>query len=380
MTDQDHAADDEDLQEDFDDVLDEVRSEREIRGYLTQIASLEHKLADTRRERDARGQTLRKLTADLEKANSQLDILSKMVDLDPSPPSWVSPSRAKTSARRAILTTILSDSHFDEVVNPDEIGGVNAYDRDIATLRLRRYFEQLVFLGREYMSGVSIDGVVLMLGGDLLSGDIHEELTQTNEDTMLGSVLYWTEQVSAGIDMLAEEYGDIFCPVVVGNHGRRTRKNRSKLRAKDNFDWLFGQMVARDFKDREDVTFQIPEAAHVHFDVYDTTYRLEHGDSARGGGGWIGAIGPVMKREQKVRTATQAMEQEFDHMVIGHWHQLSWLSGVTVNGSNKGYDEYASTEGFGFEEPKQGAWLTTPEKGITLQGPVFVMDKKKESW
>ncbi len=34
-------------------------------------------------------------------------------------------------------TAFLSDTHFDETVNPDEMNGVNAYDRDIAERRLR---------------------------------------------------------------------------------------------------------------------------------------------------------------------------------------------------------------------------------------------------
>lgn len=48
-----------------------------------------------------------------------------------------------------------------------------------------------------------------------------------------------------------------------------------------------------------------------------------------------------------------------------------------VNGSLKGYDEYAYAGNFGFEEPKQALWLTHPERGITFQMPVFVEEKVK---
>jgi hypothetical protein len=343
-------------------------------------AKAEARIADVRRDRDAARQALKVSRAEVDSLAARLHLVEQISDLDPRPPKWLTPGK-KRSAHHATVTTILSDAHFDEVVNPDEIGGVNAYNRDIATMRLRRYFDQVCTVARDHMAGVTFDGCVAMFGGDMLSGDIHEELTVTNEATVLQSCLYWSELLAAGITQLADEFGQVYVPVVVGNHPRRSRKPRSKGRAVDNFDWFLGHLVARLLRDDARVTFAIPEAAHIHFDVYGTKYRLEHGDSARGGGGWIGAIGPVMKREQKIRTASEAMDQPFDHLVVGHWHQLSWLRGATINGSSKGLDEYAAINGFGFEPPQQAMWLTTPERGITLQAPVFVAaDRKKEGW
>lgn len=87
-----------------------------------------------------------------------------------------------------------------------------------------------------------------------------------------------------------------------------------------------------------------------------------------------------MRRDQKVRSQSQAVDQPYDHLVIGHWHRLSWLGNVICNGTSKGLDEYAAIEGFGFEVPQQAMWLTTPERGITMQAPVFVADRKAEGW
>jgi hypothetical protein len=339
----------------------------------------DRRVAEVRRERDSARQTVKALEAENADLTARLNLIETITDLDPRPPRWLAPKKAKGNSR-ATVTTILSDSHFDEVVNPDEIGGVNAYDRDIATRRLRRYFDQVCTVSRSYLAGVTFDGVVAMLGGDLLSGDIHEELKETNEDTTLGSVLYWSELLAAGVGQLADEFGQVHVPVVVGNHGRRTRKPRAKGRARDNFDWLVGHLVAREFRDDDRVTFDIPDAAHTLVTVHGTTYRLEHGDSARGGSGWMGVLGPAMRRDQKIRSVAQAIEQPFDHLVIGHWHRLSWLGNVIVNGSSKGLDEYAAIEGFGYEVPQQALWLTTPERGMTMQAPVFVADRKREGW
>lgn len=295
------------------------------------LAAEQRKTADVRRERDGLRRALEDSEREREDLASRLHLVEKVTDLDPHPPKWLTPKR-KRSSHHATVTTILSDSHLDEVVNPDEIGGVNAYDRAIATLRLHRYFASVIELARDYMAGVTFDGAVCMLGGDLLSGDIHDELTNSNEDTVLGSLLYWSEHIAAGFDMLADEFGSVYGPVVVGNHGRRSRKPRAKGRARDNFDWLLAHLVAREFRNDDRVTFAIPDAAHIHFDVYNHKYRLEHGDSARGGSGWMGVLGPAMRRDQKVRSQTQATGQGYDTLVMGHWHRLSWLSGVVVNG------------------------------------------------
>jgi len=51
-----------------------------------------------------------------------------------------------------------------------------------------------------------------------------------------------------------------------------------------------------------------------------------------------------------------------------------------VNGSLKGYDEYAYVSNFSYEPPQQALAIVVPEKGITIQAPVFCLDRKAEGW
>ena len=345
----------------------------------SETARYEQRIAELRRDRDGKAEALRRSTATVEDLTARLALIQQVSDLNPRPPRWLAPKKPR-NGHHATITTSLSDTHFDEVVNPDELGGVNAYDRQIATLRLKRYFDRLVFVARDQMAGLTWDGVVLMLGGDLVSGDIHEELEQTNDATLPQTVLYWSEQIAAGIGMLADVFGHVHVPVVVGNHGRRQRKKKAKGRAVDSWDWLMAKMVERIFAGDDRVTFTIPDAYFVQFDVYDTTYRLEHGDQASGGSGWMGPLGPIMRRQQKVETVATATEQPFDHMVVGHFHTYVCLPRGTMNGSLKGYDEFAAQGAFGFERPQQAMWVTTPEQGVTWRAPIFCDDRKKEGW
>ena len=310
--------------------------------------------------------------AELEK---QLSILSTLREKKPNPPRWL--KKKSTGKQTGTICTILSDTHFDEVVNPDEIQGRNAYNREIAVLRLERYFQKILLLTQSYITGLEYNGIVLFLGGDIFSGDIHSELTQTNEDTMLGSVLFWTEQLSAGITLLADEFESVHVPCVVGNHGRRTRKPRAKLRARDNFDWFLAKSLEAQFANDQRVTFDIPDSTDAFVEINDTRYLLTHGDQARGGGG-IGGIWPPIMR----LVARKRVNNNFDCMILGHWHQLVMApsSGFILNGSLKGFDEYAATENFPCETAQQALWIDVPDHGILWQTSLHLCDPSSEGW
>ena len=296
-----------------------------------------------------------------------------------SPPKWLSPKTPR-KGHRATIVTLLSDTHFDEVVNPDEVGGLNAYDRDIATKRLKRWAEGTITLARDYLTGVTYDGAVIMLGGDMFTGNLHD-LAETNEDTLFGSLMYWSEQLAAAITMIADEFGKVHIPVVVGNHGRLTRKPRTKQRARDNMDWLLGHMLAVQLSS-DKVTFDIPDSTDAWVPVYDTTHLLTHGDQATGGGGIGGIWPPIMRMAARKSQRYAAEGRTFDTIAMGHWHQqiVAPEAGLIVNGSMKGYDEYAAVNNFRPEQPQQALWLVTPERGITMSAPVLVCDRKKEKW
>lgn len=308
-----------------------------------------------------------------------LDFHDAITAARPKPPRWLTPKKT-SGGHRATVVSLLSDTHFDEVVNPDEIGGLNAYDRDIATMRLERWAANTILMARDYLAGVTYDGIVVMLGGDLFTGNLHD-LAETNEDTLFGSLLYWSEQLAAAIDLLTAEFGKVHIPVVVGNHGRLTRKPRTKLRARDNLDWMLGHMLARQLSS-DAVTFDIPDSTDAWVDVYGTTHLLTHGDQVTGGGGVGGIWPPIMRMSGRKAQRYAAEGRTFDTMAIGHWHQLIMApeQGLIVNGSLKGYDEYAAVSNFRPERPQQAMWIVTPEHGISLSAPILVADRRKEGW
>jgi hypothetical protein len=52
---------------------------------------------------------------------------------------------------------------------------------------------------------------------------------------------------------------------------------------------------------------------------------------------------------------------------------------IIINGSLKGYDEYAHAHNFQYEPPQQAMWLTHPDHGITFNMPVFLTESAKSN-
>lgn len=317
---------------------------------------------------------LRKLLAKSEYDRGKAEQVAEFSARRLKPPKWLAPK--KRSGHRGTICVILSDTHFDEVVNPAEIGYLNAYNRDIAEQRLERFTENTIKISRQYLAGVEFDGCVLFLGGDMVSGTIHD-MAETNETTAPDTALFWAEQLAGTIEALVEEFEKVHVPCVVGNHGRLTRKPRTKQRARDNWDWVIYQVLAKHFRDDARVTFDITDGTDVLVQIYETRFLLTHGDQTNGGSGIGGVWPPIMRM-----VARKRVREHFDTVVMGHWHQLIMApsQGLIVNGALKGLDEYAAISNFAPERPQQALWVTTPEHGVTFTAPVFVQDRAKEGW
>lgn len=290
-----------------------------------------------------------------------------------APPSWtVRPPKGRSVS--GVPTLFGSDWHWGEVVDPAEVHGVNAYDLSIAHARARTMIERAIDLLTRHVSGGTYPGIVFALGGDMVSGDIHDELSQTNDAPMLPVVLDLVAALTWCIKTLADRFGAVFVPCVTGNHGRMTKKPRAKQRAATNLDWLTYQLLAAAFNGDKRVSFLIPDGSDAHWKVYGIRYCLTHGDQFRGGDGMIGALGPVARGDKRKRSRNGQIGAPYDVLLMGHWHQLFQTGRFVVNGSLKGYDEYAAVSNFDFERAQQALWLTHPTHGITLQMPVHVQE------
>lgn len=338
----------------------------EVRDAPT-VKKLRDDYASTRKERDA-------LLKEVEELRRIASMVTLVGTAERKVPEWTVKKPSK-GYRGIIATAFLSDVHLDEVIQPEQVNWVNAYNREIAAKRLRLFFENTIELARDYLSGFRYEGLVLPLGGDIFAGIIHEELVESNEGTIFESMLYWADPMCAGIKLVRDAFGRIFLPCVVGNHGRRQRKPHAKNRVQDNFEYMFYHLLKRLLASEKGVEFTISEAADQPFRVYDTMYLLTHGDQFKGGSGIAGLWSPLMLGDARKRARENAVQRPYDHMIMGHWHQLKFFGNIIVNGSVSGLDEYAFLNNFGYEPPRQAFWVTDATHGVTITAPIHVAAK-----
>ena len=306
-----------------------------------------------------------------------------LATLTPDPPRWIEQNRIPHSP--GVPVALWSDWHWGEVVRPAEVGGVNSFNRKVARERVKRLVNSTVDLITRHMVNPKYPGMVLCLGGDMISGNIHEELRETNDGPVQLSLLEVQEQLIAAIEHLAGVYKRLFIPCVVGNHGRTTHKPRAKNRVYESFEWNLYCQLEHHFRRDKRVQFSIPEETDAHFNVLGHRFCLTHGDAlgVKGGDGIIGAIGPITRGAIKIGRSEAQIGRDFDTLLMGHWHTFiprGDANGVVVNGSLKGYDEYARLFlRVPYSRPSQALFFTHERHGITAQWQIFVDDKRKSA-
>ena len=302
-------------------------------------------------------------------------------NLKPVPPEWIiSPSKSKHSP--GVPTLFASDWHWGEIVDPEQINGVNQFNLKIAHRRAKTLVERTIDLLKSHMVHPDYPGIVFALGGDMVSGDIHDELRDTNELASIPTVLDLLEVLVACVRSLADAFGKVHIPAVTGNHGRLTVKMRAKGRHHTSWDWLLYCLLERELKGDKRVSFQVSNGPDCSYSVFGHKFCLTHGDQFRGGDGQIGFLGPVIRGDLRKRSRNQQVDMSYDTMLLGHWHQYCHTRKIISNGSLKGYCEFANQNNFGFEVPQQALFLNHPKHGVTFAFPVLLEDhpRKSDKW
>ncbi len=284
---------------------------------------------------------------------------------------WIRGPKELKIGVTGIPTLFISDVHLDEVVDPSEINGVNEFNRDIGIQRLRHTFTTAIDLTKRYLVKPQYDGFICAFGGDIVSGMIHEELAETNDARINETIMLAVDIFIEGLTWLKDEFKQVFVPCVVGNHGRMHKKPRYKHQVKDNHEWLIYQFVARHFKNDPKVSFLIPDAPDAQWTCYGRTYNLNHGHEFKGGTGIAGLFSPLMLGMARKQKKQNGIGRPFDVMMNGHWHQYIHTDNLIVNGSVKGYDEFANSHNFPFEPPQQALFISHPVKRETFRMPIL---------
>lgn len=292
------------------------------------------------------------------------------------PPVKIRERERVSGLREATAVALASDWHVEEVVESRKVSGANAYNLQIAEARIHRFFDGLRWLLSYHRQGFTIRELVLWLGGDLITGHIHEDLAESNELSPTQAILWLMPRLIAGIRGLLEDplLERIVIPCSFGNHGRTTPKRRIQTAAENSFEWFMYHVLASHFADESRVRFQIADGAHSHIDVYSFRLHFHHGDDVNYGGGVGGLSIPLNKAVVGWNTVKTA-----DYHCIGHFHQLLWGRDWCSNGSMIGYSTFAYSVKAHFEKPQQSFFLMDAKHGRCQMTPLWVDQEMREA-
>lgn len=276
-------------------------------------------------------------------------------------------AKRRGKAGEATAVCLLSDWHSEELVKPEWVNHTNIYTLEIAELRAKECFQKIVKLIRKEQQDVSISELVLWLGGDFITGRIHEENLETAQLQPLQAIIFVQELLQAGIEfILTHTKLNITIPCSVGNHSRITMKTRSSTERDNSLEYLMYYQLATRFKSESRVKFIINDSYFTYLNVYDKVLRFHHGTRIRS----FGAIAGIHTGTQKaIRVANQAFRADLD--LFGHHHQHMNVSGsgFVANGSLIGNTPYGMQ--FGNAPPKQALFLLDKEHGVTIDMPIL---------
>lgn len=321
---------------------------------------------------DRQIRALRNSNDNLKSANATLhrevDTLEGIVDLRAAmqlaqPPIDWQARKAKPKGK-ATVELLWSDWHVDELITRETTNGLNEWNPKIADQSIKTLVDNSLNLIEIESKLVKLPDLVLWLGGDFISGPIHEELEVTNTMEPDEAICWLKPRIEVAISKLLKE-GKFEKMLVVcswGNHARWTKKIQFKREWKVSREyWMYVELAER-FKHDKRVTFHVSQSYESTIDIEGQRVTYEHGHRHKFNGGVGGALVPV---NRNIGRRNSDRNTRSDRQRMGHFHVAGALGSVVMNASMIGYSEYG-TGRFAYAEPSQTLCVLHEGYGQTL--------------
>ena len=275
------------------------------------------------------------------------------------------------SGGQSTAVALLSDVHCEEVVTLNKTNGLNKHNPDISKRRVARFFDLVVRFIRVERVESRIDNLVLWLGGDFFSSNLHEELPAVCAMPPMEAAMFSQNMIVSGLHFLMEQEPNLKIHVVgsVGNHSRIVSKVYVSTEQEHSIEWMMYHAIAAHFAGLPNMTFQLDNSYHSYLKVYNKVVRFNHGHQVRYNMGLAGVHGPLRKKIDQVWNK----QVHADLTCSGHWHTYVPAErglAYVVNGSTIGASPYGMN--FGYEDPCQAFFLIHNKYGVVGQRPLLV--------
>lgn len=277
----------------------------------------------------------------------------------------------------------LSDWHYGETVYPEKVDGLNNVNIKVLRQRVKYTVDKALELLDNH-TGTQFKDFHLCFGGDMVSGERHQEHAETNDLGIMEQLELVANDIGWCVNRVAgwcEQKGiPLRVHAVVGNHGDLSDGHPSKQVVDRNLDWAAYWRAASEQYPGQ-VEWDIPEGLWTEFKMSGRLYRLMHGHGSKASGGSVasalGPAAPVLRLDLRTRKQASGIEGRecYETLIAGHHHWYWATPQVLGNGSLIGYNEFAAACGFPYQPPIQTLWLAHPTYGITHYMPVHCTPK-----
>lgn len=212
----------------------------------------------------------------------------------------------------------ISDWHIGEV---DNIGGFNSFNYEIACERVKTLTNKVVSWTEMHRSMYKVDELVILATGDMISGDIHDELRATNEFPAPEQCVKAAMLISKMVNELSASFKKVRVEYIVHDNHSRTTKKMEFAPGTNSYNYIVGTMAKIMLRDNTAVEFNVyPEIQHV-VQVEELKYLICHGNSIRGGFAGIPYYGMARKLGAEAFIRMNMPENfHFDKIILGHYH------------------------------------------------------------
>lgn len=268
----------------------------------------------------------------------------------------------------------VTDGHCGEQQFADEIEGFGEFNYKICRSR------QLAFVARVnrwilmHRPVYTVDELHVVVTGDLISGDIHDELSRTNEFPVPVQCKKAAEILASQVALWSPNFERVVVHFLVAdNHSRLTRKPQSKEEGMNSFNYVVGHMAELYCSKHDNVEFNIYPVHERVIHISTRQYLISHGHAVRGWMGipWYSIVRKLGKeataRMQIIMEEVQKAQEKarrigFNKYVFGHWHVPINYPLFSCGGSVGGTNAHDHTDGR-HANPSQSAWIVHPKYG-----------------
>jgi len=304
---------------------------------------------------------------DYKKEHGQLEqlmaeVLAAIPAIVPQAPVY-KPAKTRRVETDIAAVVHITDAHYGSVQLADEIEGYGEYSPELSRTRQFGLIRDVIQWVDIHRLGYSIPECRFLVTGDLISGDIHDELRVTNAFPAPRQAVEAGEILAKQAAMAAPYFERVIVDMITDdNHGRLTRKPQAKECGFNNWMYVVASITKTLLTTHKNVEFNIYPMPQKVVAVCGRRYLLCHGHDVMG---WAGF--PFYGIERK--TAKEALKRmngpdptKFDLLIMGHWHAPLEHPYYWIGGSVSGTDAYDHKQGR-HAEPQQVSWLVHPKWG-----------------